>query len=158
MFRRSKVILVKGTTEPPLSEQLTLAPLQRLNVDYFLIAFFLQNSHYMPADFREGDLLTPRFHVFLSVLLDHLQAIEETFSALAAYASIVADRRDIRVVEGDSLAREWVYNHIRFIHKSLGQRLTEVDIMSIFNHMIIDGQTVPLKQGVEMITMPLQPD
>lgn len=158
MFLRSKVILIRGCCKPPLSKRLTIASLQRINVDHMAIAMFLRNPENLSPEVADPeDLFRPDVISLLGNLIDHLENSERHYLLISEYGSLITERgQGVRVVEGSLLDRSWIYIPIRAMHKHLGQHVTEVDLNAKINHVRIDGREVLLESALEILSVPLQ--
>jgi len=158
MFFRSKVILIRGCCRPPLSKRLTIASLQRINIDHMAIAMFLRNPENLSPEVNDPeDLFCPDVISILGNLIDHLENCEKHYLLISEYGSMITERgQNVRVVEGTLLDRPWIYVPIRSMHKHLGQHVTEVDLNTKLNHVKIDGREVLIEAALEMLAVPLQ--
>lgn len=155
MIRRNKVMFVRGCTKPSISHKLTIAPIQRANIDHIVIAMFLRDPQHMSPEIPDPDQVFTDTITKLELLVQNLEHLDKRYIVISEYASVFADRgQDLRVVEGHLLERPWIYNTLRTIHKSSGQQVTEIDLTTSLNNMIIDGQVYSLEVGLAMLTYP----
>lgn len=116
---KNKVILVHGQRHITESIDNTT-----INADYVVLITALRFPHFIPAGLgsNPNELLD---HVI--DVLEHFAYLNQRFLISLEYANAIVDRkRNVQIVEGQSMNVSWFYNIIRAFHKNMGQTIVEV--------------------------------
>lgn len=140
---REKVILIKGFAN--ISPRITLASFERINADNVVLITALRFPQFIPEHLNDFE---PNLSKLQSNLMDLVKAWEtEGLQHIlsAEYANVVLDRggKDVRAVEGNSLAAPWFYETIRNYHRYFGQTVVDCELADGFAN--INGEKLTLE-------------
>lgn len=154
MCRKNKIIIIRGSSKPSLAQRLTVASMQRLDIDRLIMSMIIREPQHLPADMVEDDFLDKNlFRQKVGDLVDHFENMEKEFLIVSEYGSVLTERADdIRVVEGSALSRGWIYASVKALHKNLGHQITEVDIHSKLNRILVNGMEMHYDEALNLLT------
>lgn len=136
MVRRDKVLLIRGF-DPHLVEEITIAPVERVNIDHLIAAVALKYPSYWPPE-----LLKLSFHTLEGQILEFAKALlmdDKQHIIFSEYGALIQDRgEEVRAVFGRTMELDWLYQSVKFFHKNNNQRITEIVVKDHYT-IEIDG-------------------
>lgn len=154
MIRKNKIIMVRTWTNAPYQEsfakKLTVASVQRINMDNLILSMILRKPQHLPFDLSEDDFLNRKvFSTNMQIFLNHIESNEKHFLILSEYGDLLAERDDLKIINGFALNRDWLYSSIKALHKNASQQVIEVDLFK--DKCTINGQDMELSKAFQFL-------
>lgn len=124
---RKRVVLVKG--QAGISDKITLAEFERINIDHIAIIVALKKPQLLPDGFPvDLSLITANTYKLTEYWFEQNLG----YIMIAEYASALIERgsEDVRVVEGHCLGVTHLYESIKAFHKQFKQLIIECQVVS----------------------------
>lgn len=127
---RSKVYLIKGMAG--IAARATVATYERINADYVALIAALKHPATLPEEFACFEADPTTMYTCVNQIIDHWRHNQNEHLVVTEYANAVTDlsKRDLRIVEGESLRTDWFYNTIKTLHRHSGLVVIDCEVLA----------------------------